>query len=176
MTTQTKLKWFWWQDDKEEAWLRSMAQQGWHLKDIRLLNRYVFESGTPQDMTYRLDWITTRKDYQEYLQLFHDAGWELATTYGSWQYFRTESVDGVAPEIFTENDSKIKRYQRLAIFFVIFLVIWWHPTSASIENAMRYGWLSILVFGIRLLVFLAITVNVLMLVRRIFRLRKQSLH
>lgn len=33
--TIRKVKWFWgWADEKEEAWLGEMAQQGWHLRRL----------------------------------------------------------------------------------------------------------------------------------------------
>jgi hypothetical protein len=172
MTTQIKFKWFWlWEDEKEEAWLRDMAKQGFKLQSIRPLNGYVFESDTPLDMAYRLDFIIPRKDYQEYLQLFRDAGWEHVLVHGGWQYFRKESADGIAPEIFTDNHSKIMKYQSLAIFLVIFMLLW-RPTAESFENVTRYGAVTLALLVPRLLVILALIISVIMLVRRILQLRK----
>ena len=77
MTTISKFKWFWaWQDEKEEAWLHEMAKEGLHLQRMGLPGSYIFEVGEPRDDYYRMDFITDRKDYQNYLQLFKDAGWE----------------------------------------------------------------------------------------------------
>ena len=171
MTTQIKTKWFWlWQDEKEEEWLRSMAQQGLHLKEIRLLNRYVFEEGTPQDIVYRLDFLTNNKDYPGYLQLFRDAGWEHVAVNGSWQYFRKPAAQGAAPEIFTDNASKIQKYQRLVAILVVFSVIF----SPALNNfdPVRYGWVGGAVQVLRALLLLAIAVNLIMLAKRIIQLRK----
>jgi hypothetical protein len=44
-----KWKLFWaWQDEKEEAWLRQMAQEGLHLKSPGL-GMYTFQPGDAQD-------------------------------------------------------------------------------------------------------------------------------
>lgn len=75
--TVRKFKWFWaWQDDKEEAWLSEMAQAGWHLKWPAMPGFYTFEAGAPRQDVYRLDYVFSNKDYQNYLQLFQDAGWQ----------------------------------------------------------------------------------------------------
>jgi hypothetical protein len=74
----TKFRWFWaWQDEKEEAWLGKMSKQGYHLSSINFPGFYSFGKGEPREYIYRLDYQTFRKkDRQEYLQLFKDAGWE----------------------------------------------------------------------------------------------------
>ena len=70
MTTITKYHWFWaWNDDKEEAWLRQMAQQGWHLSQVGFPSFYTFEQGAPRDVAYRLDFFTGGKDKADYLQI-----------------------------------------------------------------------------------------------------------
>ncbi len=75
-TTLRKVKLFLpWQDEKEEAWLRQMAQQGWHLSLVAPLV-YTFVRGDPRDDVYRLDYLTSKADYEEYKQLFQDAGWD----------------------------------------------------------------------------------------------------
>ncbi|NJC98233.1 MAG: DUF2812 domain-containing protein, partial [Anaerolineae bacterium] len=100
MTTVSKFKWFWaWQDEKEEAWLHEMAKQGLHFQSVKLPGSYIFEAGEPRDDYYRMDFITDRKEYENYLQLFKDAGWEHLGGKGGWQYFRTEGKWNAVPEI-----------------------------------------------------------------------------
>ncbi|GAB4481619.1 MAG: DUF2812 domain-containing protein [Anaerolineae bacterium] len=113
--TMTKFKVFWaWQDEQEEVWLREMANQGWHLSSVRLPGIYRFRRGEPRDVAYRLDFTTERKEkYQEYLQLFRDAGWEHVGKMGSWQYFRKAAAAGEEPQIYTDPESKIQKYRRL---------------------------------------------------------------
>ena len=125
MTTITKYKWFWaWQDEKEESWLSEMALEGWHLKSLGFPGVYIFEAGTPRTDHYRLDFIVDRKNYQSYLQLFKDAGWEHLGEMGGWQYFRTNAEGNTIPEIYTDSDSKALKYQRLLTYLTIFLPIY----------------------------------------------------
>ena len=126
-TTLRKVKLFLlWQDQKEEAWLRQMAQQGWHLTSVAPLV-YTFVRGDPRDDVYRLDYLTSKADYEEYKQLFQDAGWELVGEMMGWQYFRKPvSTDG-PNEIYTDAESKVERYRRVMAYMVIFVpinVVW----------------------------------------------------
>lgn len=125
-TTCKKMKWFWaWNDYREEEWLQEMSLEGWHLKQLAFLGVYEFEKGEPRRYIYRLDFVTSaNKDYQAYLQLFADAGWQHIGVLGGWQYFRIEASEGEQPEIFTDNHSKIQKYQRLMTYLVIFLPIY----------------------------------------------------
>ena len=110
-----KNKWFCgWNDEKEEAWLRQMACSGLHLVKLAGLARYAFQTGEPQDVVYRLDYYTGRSgEYKNYLRLFQDDGWELVGDFVGWQYFRKPVENGETPEILTDNESKIRKYQNL---------------------------------------------------------------
>ncbi len=120
-----KFKWFWaWQDDREETWLGEMSRQGLHLQHPVFLGQYTFEQGEPREYAYRLDFVTNTKKKEDYYQLFKDAGWEHIGELGGWQYWRKEVMDGQVPEIFTDNASKIQKYQRLMGFMVIFFPIY----------------------------------------------------
>ena len=120
--TIRKYKWFWaWQDEKEEAWLREMSQKGLHLVSLGFPGFYHFTAGEPANYVYRLDFVTDSKDYENYLQLFKDAGWEHLGHMGGWQYFRTLAGEGELPEIYSDPDSKIQKYQRLVAYLAIFL-------------------------------------------------------
>jgi hypothetical protein len=104
-------RWFWpWEDGKEELWLEEMARSGWHFNSGPL-PWYTFAHGEPANVRYRLDYRNDTKGMDEYLALFRDAGWERIQQYSGWQYFRTSNPD--APEIYTDDDSKIGKYQRL---------------------------------------------------------------
>ena len=122
--TLTKHKWFWaWNDDREEAWLGRMAQEGWHLSSLGMPGEYTFVAGEPREDIYRLDYFINRKDYEYYLQLFRDAGWEHIGEMGGWQYFKTLKKGSRVPEIYTDNASKQQKYARLILFLIIFLPI-----------------------------------------------------
>ena len=119
-----KYRWFWaWEDEKEETWLREMSQDGWHFKSVSFPGVYTFEQGTPVDYVYRLDYFTNKKEKDNYLQLFEDSKWDYMGEMNGWQYFRQESVKGEALEIFSDNESKSKKYQRIMLLLVILLPI-----------------------------------------------------
>ncbi len=139
MTTIKKFKWFWaWQDEKEEAWLHEMATQGLHLQTVGAPGSYTFEVGAPRNDTYRMDFITERKDYENYLQLFKDAGWEHLGETGGWQYFRTKSEGQTIPEIYTDQDSKAQKYQRLITILVVFLPVFITLTTRPIDSSSAF--------------------------------------
>jgi hypothetical protein len=112
----TKFKWFWsWQDDKQEAWLEAMSREGLHLQTIKAFGRYVFELGEPRKYTYRLDFDKTSGKDSDYFRLIQEAGWERVAEVAGWQYWRKETSEGRTPEIFTDTESKIRKYRRLII-------------------------------------------------------------
>ena len=121
---ETKVRWrlFWaWDDEKEEAWLREMARQGWHLRRPALL-RYVFDRGEPADIVYKLDYNVLLRDRgEEYEALFRDAGWEYVGQVASWHYFRTPAGEGADPDIFTDTESRVAKYKRLVWILVLLL-------------------------------------------------------
>jgi len=125
MTTLKKFHWFWaWDDEKEEVWLREMSNNGWHFVTVSFPSNYVFEQGEPIDYAYRLDYMINRKDKDNYLLLFEDAGWEYLGELGGWQYFRQQTSKGDVPEIYSDSRSKAKKYQRILLFLTIFLPIY----------------------------------------------------
>ena len=160
-TTIRMFKWFWaWDDEKEEQWLRAMSQRGCHLRSVWFPCYYTFEAGEPCDYVYRLDYSTDRKDYQNYLQLFLDAGWTHLGEYGGWQYFRTDAPPGEAPEIYTDNDSKLSKYRRVIVMLcalVIFPVLMLTTgrageASGTFQNMVRFlGFLLLLLYAYALL-------------------------
>jgi hypothetical protein len=124
-TTLTKRRWFWpWQDDKEETWLEEMSAGGWHLQSVGLPWTYTFAQGTARPYIYRLDYMyMDKKKLAEYLQIFQDAGWEYLGEMSNWRYWRKPADASGPVEIFTDNESKIKKYQRALLFLGFLLLI-----------------------------------------------------
>jgi hypothetical protein len=124
--TITKFKWFWaWQDEKEEEWLGEMAAQGLHLDGFDFPTLYRFRKGEPVEFVYRLNYPgVIKKDRESYLQLFEDTGWEHVCEMGGWVYFRRQIQPGEPTEIFTDVESKVRKYQRVLMYLIIFLPIW----------------------------------------------------
>jgi hypothetical protein len=120
-----RFKWFWaWQDHREEAWLREMANQGWRLSGVGIPLCYEFQKGEPSDDVYRLDFVSSKTDMNEYRQFFEDAGWEHVGTMAGWQYWRKPAGAGGAEEIYTDAESKIEKYRRLLGFLLILTPIY----------------------------------------------------
>lgn len=108
-----KHKWFFsWQDEKREAWLGGMSRQGLHLKEPGTFGSFLFLEGPAKEYSYRLDY-NQNKPADDYIQLARDAGWEYLGARGGWHYWRKEVLDGQSPELFTDPESKIQKYQRL---------------------------------------------------------------
>ena len=109
-----------WEDEKEEAWLESMSLQGWHLSNPGPFGCYTFTAGEPRRYVYRLDFRSDAKlALKDYFQLFEDAGWEYIGNMGGWHYFRKEVQPGESAEIFTDNSSKIAKYQRYLLYMLL---------------------------------------------------------
>jgi hypothetical protein len=169
-----KFKRFWaWQDEKEEAWLRTMSQQGFHLVSVKPFGSYSFKLGDKTDYVYRLDYQTNRKDTQNYLKLFQDAGWEHISEMSGWQYFRKQVEARESPEIYTDVESKITKYKRLLGYLLIFLPIY----TVVFVNAFRsypYSWWGI----IRIIIFVILLLwayIIISLSLRIRQLKKMSM-
>lgn len=125
MSTYSEFKWFWaWDDEKEEAYLHDMALSGWYFVSVLFPGKYNFEQGEPRNDVFRLDFLPDPKDKDNYLQLFEDAGWDHVGEFGSWQYFRKTALSDEVPEIFTDNESKQKKYSRVLLFLIIFFPIY----------------------------------------------------
>ncbi len=115
---------FAWEDEKEEKWLEQMAAEGWKLISVAPYV-YKFERSKPERVVFRLDYkITTDKDYQDYLNIFKDAGWELFTTFANWQYFKTTPENNEIPEIYNSGKAKAQKYRRLMYGLVPFLPVY----------------------------------------------------
>lgn len=180
---RTKL-FFPWQDDKEEAWLRKMSQEGWHLNAIHLPCIYFFKRGEPCDYTYRLDYMLMDKTrLQDYIQIFQDAGWEYIGELSNWRYWRKQVAAGETDEIFTDTELKVKKYQRLLaimsffLFFLIFVGLqmlqnaaWADPDLPFVISAI-YG-IAMLLYALLIPIYVVVVVQVL---RRIKQLKKKAI-
>lgn len=117
------VKGFWpWQDEVEESWLSTMAMEGWHLQKVGRKKEYHFIKGPSIKVKYCMDYQARQKDKEGYQTLFKDAGWEFVTSVSGWQYFRKEFDGDTPPEIFTDRDSKIDRYNRLLTTYASILI------------------------------------------------------
>ena len=171
MSTTRQFHWFWaWDDEKEEAYLRDMALDGWHFVSVTFPGYYSFEKGKPRNDFYRLDFSANTKDKANYLQLFEDAGWNHVGEYGSWQYFRKTAVEGETLEIYTDNESKQKKYSRILLFLIIFFPIYSIMIN-DLHNAE--GWFYEIVTFVFFLFMLLYAYAMMKLIHRISQLKKK---
>ncbi len=171
MTTMNKFHWFWaWDDEKEESWLREMSRNGWHFNSVTFPGNYLFEQGEPQDYVYRLDYFTNRKEMDSYLQIFQDAGWDYLGKMNGWQYFRQIAVTGEDQEIYTDNQSKQKKYQRIMLYLAIFLPIFLN-SIITVNRGASSGLIQVMGFLMGLLLLLYVY-GMVRLLHRILQLRR----
>lgn len=131
MQVKKQFKWFTiFEYEKEQDYLREMHKSGWKFIKVTGLGMYHFEKCIPQDVVYQLDYNKdglAHKD--EYLKMFDDCGWEYIQDFWGYSYFRKAvSEDGVAEEIFCDEESRFQMMQRvlkgrMLPLLVIFLAV-----------------------------------------------------
>lgn len=127
-----------WDFEKEEAWLNSMAAQGYSLTDYSWC-RYVFEKTPDYTYTYRielLDQLATAPESREYIEFLESTGIECVAHYMRWVYLRKANTGGVKTEpfnLFTDYDSRITHYKKV---FKFFFVLFCMELCIGISNAM----------------------------------------
>ncbi len=133
MQVKKQIKWFTiFEYEKEQDYLREMHKSGWKFVKVTGLGMYYFEKCIPQDVVYQLDYNEdglANKD--EYLKMFDDCGWEYIQDFFGYSYFRKAvSEDGVAEEIFCDEESRFQMMKRvikgrmlplLILFFTVLL-------------------------------------------------------
>ena len=155
MKTKKQFRWFTiFEYEKEQEYLRKMHASGWKFVKVTGLGSYHFEECTPRDVIYQLDYNSdglAHKD--EYLQIFRDCGWDYIQDYAGYSYFRKEvGEDGVAEEIFCDDESRLQMMNRvikgrmiplLVLFFAILLpqfvlnlTIYNNYVSAAVSGAI----------------------------------------
>jgi hypothetical protein len=175
-----KFKWFWqWQDDKEEAWLGEMARQGLHLQKMNTFGGYSFVQGKLKDVAYRLDFVKNARKTSDYFQLFQDAGWERVGEMGGWQYWSKDIQDDKVPEIFTDNESKIRKYQHLLAFFTISIPLFIFYMIDFSNPHTHYHWpffatLENILYAVFFVLFMSFFFSMFMILRRISELKRKQ--
>lgn len=118
MKNRKEFHWFTIADwEKEENYLTSMHKKGWRFTSVTGVGIYHFEECEPEDMVYQLDYNRSfREEKEEYLQIFHDCGWEFLQEYAGFTYFRKplkemKTVEG----IFSDDESKLDMVKRIVL-------------------------------------------------------------
>jgi len=184
--TIRKYRWFWpWQDEQEEAWLESMAEAGWRLSSVGLFGVYDFYANEPERVIYRLDYMPSnnKKEFGEYQQMFMDAGWIYVGEMTNWRYWCKvvePGESGGSDEIFTDRESKVRKYRRvllyLGVVFVVLLMLgnslFFNPAGAG----ARYAEFGVFIRIIQLIYLVLYALYIYIFVRlglRILALKRQ---
>jgi hypothetical protein len=131
--------------EKEEAWLNSMAAEGWELRHYTWM-RYAFDQGVPGRYTYRIQlladsWASQKS--RDYLAFMRDAGIEVVSTYANWVYFRKKTADGPF-EVFSDLDSRIAHHRRVGTMFSAVLAALLPAALVALTTSTEQGriWLA----------------------------------
>ncbi len=120
-----KTKWFF-NLDKEESWLRSMAAEGLMLKN-RSGASYFFHKTEPSEANIRIDYrkFTKTSDYENYICLFEDSGWHrLYGKKSSGRQYFIKLAGDYNEDIFSDTLSKAGRYAHMSNVWFQFALIW----------------------------------------------------
>jgi len=121
---------FQWKEEQE--YLRRQHKNGWKFMKLNFLGLYHFEKCEPEDVIYQLDYNPEGTYHKaEYIQMFHDCGWEYLQDYYGYSYFRKPASEmNGDEEIFCDDASRLDFMKRvfkgrgvplLIIFFCIII-------------------------------------------------------
>ncbi|MBL4931842.1 DUF2812 domain-containing protein [Clostridium paridis] len=108
--------------EKEENWLREMANKGWFFEKVNYLGVYTFIKGPCTDTIYKIDFNKNIGDIEEYYDLFRESGWEFIYKIRFFKYFRyggDASSYRNTPDIYNEPTEHIAFLRKWLIIFLI---------------------------------------------------------
>lgn len=147
--------------EEEEQWLRKQHNDGWKLVKLIPPCFYTFESCTPEDVIYRIDYRNSRQT-EEYMQMVKDFGWEFFTQCVGWLYFRKPAADvdtEAEGELFSDGESRVEMVQQIARTRLIPLtIIFFCCIIPNLVNAINgvMGTLSYVfidIFGVMFIIY-----------------------
>ncbi|MEK4129648.1 DUF2812 domain-containing protein [Solibacillus sp. FSL W8-0474] len=113
--------------EAEEQWLNELAQSGWRLVDYDKKeigeNYYVFQVDLDAvKMRYKIDFrsLKDKEEFDDYKELFHEAGWELIAK--NHYYMKHIFISNEGKDIYSDQLSLIDRERRrrnIMSFYVI---------------------------------------------------------
>lgn len=141
---------------KEQDFLTQQHKIGWKLDHVSFLGIYHFIKCTPEDVVYQLDYNSEGlKHKAEYVQIFHDCGWEYIQDYAGYSYFRKPAAEmNDSEEIYCDDSSRLDMMNRvfkermiplIVIFFCIIIPQCLHGTVSNVVSG-AFGALGILYF------------------------------
>ena len=113
--------------DKEEKWLASMAAEGFELVGRGCCGLYRFRPAAPGDVVIRMDYRSFKgeRDFEDYRALFADSGWKhIAGGRASGAQYFQKLGSSAHDDIFSDQASKVGRYRRLSGFSLSLAAAW----------------------------------------------------
>ena len=147
--------------EEEEQWLREKHNDGWKLVKFLPPCFYTFESCTPEDVIYRVDYKNSRQT-ADYMQMVQDFGWEFFTQCVGWLYFRKPAADvdtEADGELFSDGESRVEMVQRIARTRLIPLtIIFFSCIIPNLINAINgvmgvYSYILTDFFGVMFIIY-----------------------
>lgn len=110
---------------KEENYLREQHKKGWKFVRVDFLACYHFEKCEPEDVIYQLDYNAEgAAGKEDYVQMFHDCGWEYLQDFAGYSYFRKPfSRMEKEEEIFCDDSSRLDMMRRVFKGRIIPLIV-----------------------------------------------------
>lgn len=102
---------------EEEVWLREMARNGLHFLRTIVPCFYIFETGEPRDVIYRLDFPNNADD-GDYNRMLEEFGWENCGRCMGWIYWRRnadEMADEREGELFSDDASRLDMVKKVLL-------------------------------------------------------------
>ncbi|MCI8376384.1 MAG: DUF2812 domain-containing protein [Lachnospiraceae bacterium] len=160
--------------EEEEIWLRRQHQKGWKLVKMIVPCFYIFESCTPEDVVYRLDYKNNSEN-GDYFQIFQDYGWEYFARCTGWLYFRrpvSEADTEEEKEIFSDDSSRINMVNhilktRMLPLVCVFFCCLLPQFINSMEENNPFADAVTMIFAILLLIYLYLFLHCGLKLRRL---------
>ena len=162
MAAIKQFKWFTiFEYEKEQDYLREMHRAGWKFRKVSGLGMYHFESCTPQDVVYQLDYNKEGLDHKdEYLRMYEDCGWEYIQDYAGYSYFRKAvAEDGIAEEIFCDDESRLQMMQRVIRGRMVPLLVLFFATLLPqflLNLFVQHNYVLAAIYGIILGIYISV--------------------
>ncbi|WP_238881742.1 DUF2812 domain-containing protein [Clostridium sp. YIM B02551] len=156
--------------EKEENWLREMANKGWFFEKVNYLGVYTFIKGPCTDTIYKIDFNKNISDVEEYYDLFSESGWEFIYKIRFFKYFRYVG-DAASyknePNIYNEPTEQITFLRKwLLLFLIVYGIEYDLLFSISFLQKASQGAINIILIIILLSCILVRFINSYIILKR----------
>lgn len=138
--TKRIFRWWWvWSFEREEAWLNSMALEGWTLERV-FLCFYWFVRTEPGAYTIRLE---MHEPEEAYLTFMKETGAAYVGRVFQWIYFR-KKVEYGPFDLFSDIDSRMEHLKRIARMLLILTLANLVIGVVNLSNPLNIAWINLL--------------------------------